>query len=142
MKITVVLVALMIGIVSCNNINCSKEIGVQLDHHLFAHINIDDNSYCDIAINAMKGDQQAIASLSKIDVHDGASYQHGAVLIEVIDKISEEKYLQVVNSFDKKEKMLIFYSVWAGLDFTSNTKYKRKRIEVVFPELSKNLKPE
>lgn len=141
MKETLVISVIALLLHSCNTDNCSDKVGFKLDYHLFDQIKVNGKSYCDLVNGAMKGDEKSITALSKVNVGDGASYQHGAVLIEVIDKLSEKEYLKIISQLNEKERRAIYYSyVWAGLNFTSNPKYKKKHIEKVFPELTKELK--
>ena len=133
----------LISLFSCNTDNCSKNLGFNLDYHLFDDIKVNGNTYCQLVNKALRGNKQAIIDLSKIEVGDGASYQHGAVLIEVIDKISEKEYLNTISSLSNKEKKTIYYSfIEAGLEYTSNEKYRKKNIEIAFPKLSKVIKCE
>ena len=126
---------------SCNTDNCSDNLGFKLDYHLFDNINMNGKSYCDLVNGALKADKQSVLELSKVEVGDFASYQHGAVLIEVINKLTESEYLKIINQLNDKEKKAIYYSyVWAGLEYTPNPKFAKKHIEVVFPELTKQLK--
>lgn len=126
---------------SCNSDNCSEKLGFKLDYHLFDDIKVNGMSYCDLVNGALEGDKECVLELSKISVSDFGSYQHGAVLIEVIDNLSESEYLKLINQLQIKERKAIYYSyVWAGLEFTPNPKYQKKRIEIAFPELTKQLK--
>ena len=126
----------------CSKDRCSEEIGFKLDYHLFNKINVKGQSYCDIIKKSLNGEKEAIIDLSKVKVSDGASYQHGAVLIIVIDKLSESKYLEYISDLNQEEKSTIYYAIWAGLDFTNNQNYEGKRIEQAFPELAKCFKYE
>jgi hypothetical protein len=126
---------------SCNTDNCSDKLGFKLDYHLFDDIKMNGKSYCDLVNGALNGDKECVLELSKINVGDFASYQHGAVIIEVINKLTESEYLKIINRLDDKEKRAIYYSyVWAGLEFTPNPKFRKKHIEGAFPELTKQLK--
>ncbi len=133
--------AIALFLYSCNIDNCSDKLGFKLDYHLFDEINMNGKTYCVLVNEALKGDKESILELSKINVSDFATYQHGAVLIEVINKMTESEYLKIINQLDDKERKAIYYSyVWAGLEFTPNPKYKKKHIEIAFPELTKQLK--
>lgn len=137
-KLSIIIILLMY---SCNTNNCSNKLGFKLDYHLFEDIKIGDKYYCDLVNEAMEGKKEDIIILSTIDISDFASYQHGAVLIEVIDKISEQEYLKIINKLSEEQKRQIYYSyIWGGLEFTPNPKYENKHIEDAFPELTKQLK--
>ena len=124
---------------SCHSDNCSKNLSFELDYHLFEDININGKTYCELVNRALKGDKDSILNLSKISVGDFGSYQHGAVLIEIIDIVTIDKYLIIVSSLSEKEKKQLYYTIWAGLEFTPNPKYEGKHIETIFPELKELL---
>ncbi|MBK8968383.1 MAG: hypothetical protein IPM36_17305 [Lewinellaceae bacterium] len=116
MRIIFVISALALFLYSCNTDNCSDKLGFKIDYHLFDDIKIDGKSYCDLVNGAIKADKGCVLALSKVNVGDFASYQHGAVLIEVIDKLTEPEYLKIISKLDDKERKAIYYSyVWAGL---------------------------
>lgn len=142
MKITkkVVCVIIMLSAFSCRTNNCSDVLGFQLDTHLFDSIDVDGKSYCDLINEAMNGERKSVIELSLINIYDFASYQHGAVLIEVINKLSEVEYLRIINQLEREKIKTIYYYVKAGLDFTPNQKYKNKSIETLFPEMTKLVK--
>ncbi|HZH88779.1 MAG TPA: hypothetical protein VFD78_06325 [Chitinophagaceae bacterium] len=126
---------------SCNIDNCSKNLSFKLDYHLFEKIKINNRTYCELVNGALEGNEILILDLSKVSIDDFGSYQHGAVLIDIIDKITIGEYLKIISSLTKKEKKQLYYTIWAGLEFTPNPKYKDKRMENVFPELSELLSP-
>jgi hypothetical protein len=131
----------MTSLYSCNQDNCSKNIGFKLDYHLFDQINVGGKTYCELVNEALQGDVGAIANLSKVEVHDGATYQHGRVLIKVIEKLSETKYIAVLANFTDKEKKLVYYSLWAGLQYNSDSRSQKAQfVEIAFPQLGKYLK--
>lgn len=137
----VFVLAIVVSLPSCNNDNCSKNVGFNLSYHLFKDVRINGKTYCKLVNQSLEGDLTAVRELSSVKVLDGASYEHGAVLIEVIDKISEKNYLEAIKNFSEKEKKYIYYSILsAGLEFTQNPKYEKRDIESVFPILSKNIK--
>lgn len=125
---------------SCNVDNCSKNLGFKLDYHLFEYIKVDGDTYCELINKSLKKDSKAILKLSKITLNDGvSSYQHGAVLLEVIDKLGELRYCEIIDKMSEKEKRKVYYAILAGLDYTENPKYFGKKIEDVFPKLRKLL---
>jgi hypothetical protein len=121
---------------SCNCDNCSKNLGFKVDYHLFENINIDGKSYCDLVNGAMNKDKRCILELSKLHPSDFASYQHGAVLIEVINVTTESEYLKIIDHLDSKSKIAIYYTLWAGCEFTKNPKFAKKSVEEVFAEVA------
>lgn len=125
---------------SCNEDNCSVNVGFKLSYHLFENININGSTYCDLVNESFTGKLNSILALSRLKIEGGASYEHGAVLIEIIDKIGEKKYLKIFCQLNQEERKYLYYSIiFAGLDFTENLKYKNKSIDKVFPLLTRSL---
>ncbi|PJZ64919.1 hypothetical protein CH371_15570 [Leptospira wolffii] len=129
------------GFFSCNFDTCSKNLGFELDYHLFDKIYVNGDTYCAIVNKSLSGDAKKISDLSSIVVYDGAVYQHGAVLVEVIDRISEQAYWESIKNTPKKRH--ICRSIMAGLEYTENPKYsaysRKSNIESAFPFLSEKL---
>lgn len=121
---------------ACNYDNCSSRLGFNLDYHLFTDVKIAGTYYCGLVNGALDGDKEAIINLSKVAVYDFASYQHGAVLIEVIDRITERRYVEIIKPvLTEKEIRKVASYLMGGLDFTDNTKYTRKTFAQAFPLL-------
>lgn len=131
----------LLALYSCNSDNCSKNLGFKLDYHLFDDINVNNKSYCQLVNDALEGNKEAILDLSKVNVSDFASYQHGAVLIEVIDKITLDKYLEIVSTVSDKDKRKLYHTIWAGFEFTTNPKFVNKKIDIAFPKIIELLAP-
>ncbi|MDH6310939.1 hypothetical protein M2451_003803 [Dysgonomonas sp. PFB1-18] len=82
------LVIIILILFACNNDNCSKKLKyVKLNYYLFEHISLDGSSYCCLVNESLTSNENSILKLSKIEVSDGATYEHCAVLLEIIDKI-------------------------------------------------------
>ena len=140
-RIVILLIASLF-LCSCNLDTCSKRLGFTLSYYAFSSVKIDGSTYCELVNQSLDGNEKAIINLSKVNVHDGAGYEHGAVLIEVIDRISEEKYVGLLkDSFKTQDIGKVFAYLRAGLDFTDNPKYNRKKVEEAFPLLSKIVGP-
>lgn len=134
------LLTLLVGLFfvgACNLDTCSKRLGFSLDYYMFEKVRVGRSTYCELVNQSLDGNETAITNLSKVDVYDGASYQHGAVLIEVIDKISERKYLDLIQTQlpENMRRRTLSY-LHAGMDYTENAKYKGKKMEEAFPLLS------
>lgn len=136
MKNILVLIACL-NFVACVE-NCTAKLKVPLDTHLFNHIQIEGYTYCELVNRSLNGEERAIILLSKVDIGDAAGYQHGAVLIEIIDLIGEEKYIDYYKNLSIYNRRLI-YNLFlpVGLEYTNNKKYEGQKIEVAFPKLSK-----
>ncbi len=124
-------------ITSCNYNSCSESIGIKLDYHLFTKVKINGYNYCELVNKALKGDEKALLYLTRVRVADGATYQHGAVMIELIEHVSEEKFMNIIQEISFEDQSVLYYSyLRAGLEYTNNPKYINKTSKEAFPLFS------
>lgn len=102
MKVSSLLIIIIIP--SCNRDTCSKRLGFELDYYFFQGIYANGCTYCKLVNRSLKGDSSTTISLSNLQINEGdSSFQHGAVLIEVIDRVTEERHWDMIkNVKDKK----------------------------------------
>jgi hypothetical protein len=123
---------------SCNKDNCSTKLGFTLSYNLFDDIDVNGDTYCDLVSKSLNDNEKSITELCKLKFNDGASYEHGAAIIEVINKISEKKFTAIFRKLDNEEKKYLYNSIlFAGLEFTNNLNYKGKHISKAFPLLTR-----
>ena len=128
---------LTIILFSCNKDNCSSKLGFTLSYNLFDKINVNGDSYCSLVNKSLNLDEESILSMCKLKFNSGASYEHGAVIIEIIDKVSEEKFISIYRKLSITERKYLYNSIiFAGLEFTLNNKYKGFHISKAFPLLT------
>ncbi|WP_158237253.1 hypothetical protein [Aquimarina sp. MAR_2010_214] len=122
-------------ITSCNN--CNEIQGIVISELLNRQIN---DSYCDILNKAIELDKEAIIKISTIEVSDAAGYDHGYVLIRLIEKIGEQEYLKALENVSTEQKKSIESYLWAGLEYGGNKIYSNKKLNEVLPLLAESLK--
>ncbi|WP_394748246.1 hypothetical protein [Spongiimicrobium salis] len=125
-------IIVFITLSSCNIDNCSDKLPLDLDYHLFQSIKVEDQSYCDLVNAAFLQNQKAIRNLSILEISDFASYQHGVVLITLLDEISEEKYFPIYKSLNVEQKKYLISNLEAGMELLSN-KIKYEDIQSKYP---------
>ncbi|MDY8138850.1 hypothetical protein [Aquimarina sp. 2201CG5-10] len=130
--IIIVFCSLNIG---CNS--CDEVQGIKISELLSRQI---DDSYCETLENAIKLDKEAIIKVSTYKISDAAGYDHGYVLVSLIEKIGEQEYLKAIESVSTEQKQHIESYLWAGIDYGVNKIYKFKKLEELLPELAKFLK--
>lgn len=122
----------------CNYFHQIKYINFDLEYHLLENTYIDGEHYCDIANKAFENNPNALLKLATFnDCSDGTAREHGIVLIELIDKISENQFIEIISSESNHDKFEIYSMIMNSLQFTPNTKYYDKTIYDVFPLLAK-----
>ena len=70
-----------------------------------------------------------------LDFSDGAAYDHGAVLVDLIEKIGEEKFVQSIKTINDSEKKWIKGYLEAGIEYGSNVNIKGQTLKDVFPKI-------
>lgn len=119
--------------VSCNyGQNCNKEY---VSNYLIDYTLERDYDYCKLLNESLNEDIIAIKKISLLKFYDGMTYEHGAVLLEIIDNVGEKKYLEAIRSLSSDEKVIIKSYLYAGLDFTQNTRFKDKKLKDTLNEI-------
>ena len=80
-------------------------------------------SYCQLLKKAINGNQEDIRKLMLLDFSDSgeASYDHGDVLVKLIDNLGEETIISSLGSqLTRKEKREIEAYITVGLEYGSN----------------------
>ena len=85
---------------------------------------------------AIKGDNAAVRQLALLEIHDGAAYDHGAVLVELISLIGEERFISSLDTINDKHKKWIAGYIDAGLEYGNNPDIQCRTIKEVFPILN------
>ena len=69
-----------------------------------------------------------------MDISDGASYDHGAVIVDLIEQVGEDIFVQALDSISLKQKEQIKSYIEAGLEYGSHTEWNSQMFEDVFPK--------
>lgn len=128
-------ITLLVG--SCSQNNCEDKFDFRLTSQLLAKANNYGYPYCNLIEKSLGGDSEAIKDLSLLSFDAGFAYEHGAVLIEVIDSVGEDEYARLLKQLPEKERKEVFFSLRAGFDYTQNPSYKNSDFEKSLPKLHK-----
>lgn len=135
-NLKIILFVILFVFISCKN-NCEIN-GIEISELLKISTN---KPYCELVEKAINKDEQSLKEISELRILDGAGYEHGYVLIQIIEKIGEKKYVEIIKDFSTKEKETIYSYLRVGLEYGGNKLYKNRSVEDILPILSKNLKP-
>lgn len=122
----------LFGITSCSKYNCSNNY---ISNYLLDYSIEKEYDYCNLFNSAKEGNEQHIKKFFLLPFYDGLAYEHGAVLLELIDVLGEKKIIESLKSINEKEKKLIQGYLMVGLDFTQNPKFKGKKLNVNYPSV-------
>lgn len=116
------------------NRRCTEELGYSIEAGFFAHVEIEGESYFDIVREAIKGDTCSIRRLTIAQVHAGEFNRNATILIDIIDRIGEKKYIEIIENFTPNMKSYTYDVLASGVDF-SRTKPFPKYYPLLYQEL-------
>ena len=98
-------------------------------------------NYCQLLKKAIGGNQEDIKRLMLLDFSGAgaAGYEHGDVIVKLIDRLGEETIISSLGSqLTYKEKETIKSYINAGLEYGNNP-HQRQTLEEAFPRLNQYL---
>lgn len=91
--------------------------------------------YCKLLNESIKGNDSSIRQLALLKIYDGAGYDHGAVVVDLIDLIGEEKFMQSLGTINEKQKNKISSYLMVGLEYGDNPNLRGKTVKEIFPKI-------
>jgi hypothetical protein len=88
---------------------------------------------------AIKKDSTSIRTFTLLEIYDAAAYDHGGVIVDLVDIIGEDNFLHALATINNREKAWVKGSIDVGLEYGGNPKYKGKRLKDAFPKIYKFL---
>lgn len=129
---------LTVILISCKQ---SYEVhGIVVSESLAAHTYDKEYDYKELLLASINGDKASIRQFSTLPTNDGTGYEHGAVLVDLVELIGEGQYIEALGSLKKQDKRVIASFLEVGLEYGNNPRLKNQRLENIFPELSRFIK--
>jgi len=101
---------------------CDRPAGVNIDAHLFAKVRIDGLSYCRAVEAAIEGDSARLRALCLYSEGDGAMfYQHGLVVIRVINRMGELECMDALGHLTPQECYVLQTTLIGGLHLADSS---------------------
>jgi hypothetical protein len=137
----IIFLFLILTIISCKK---EKVDGIIIGDTLFVHQSVSENRKMENLINqALKKDKTAIIGITNFPNGGAASsYDLGYVLTQIIYRIGENEFADILRKIPKSERNEIEGLIAVGLEYGDNDydgKMDNKRMETVFPKLNKIL---
>ena len=127
-------------------ISCKKENidGILIGKTLLENQSLTENKKLDSIIKlTLKGDFNSLRRLNHFSCNEGAGcYDKGYIITQIIYKIGEKEFMQMVAKLDKKELYEIEDYIKVGLEYGDNNydgKIDNKKPKTEFPLLMKQL---
>jgi len=94
-------------------------------------------NYCKVLKKATTNDANSIKRLVLLDFTSGvvSSYDHGGVIVDLIELIGEDKFIQSLGIINKEQKNRISSYLMAGLEYGGNPNFQAKTLKEVFPKI-------
>ena len=134
MKYSLVLI-LLVALQSCNSEKCNSVSNFDVGELLLISSKEKSYNYCELLENAIKKDQEAIIKISLLQFDGSAGYDHGYVLVKLIDTIGENEYLKAIQNIYNKEKGFIEGYLDVGLEYGNIKKFQEQSLEKAFPKI-------
>ena len=117
---------------------CIKQSKIPISNTLEIGLGDRYNEYINVLNRAYDGDSIALGEFLKIDhISDGAGYDHGYVLLQLIKVQGDEKFAETLEKMDDKTVQTVCQYVEVGVD--SNDK-DRDDLKVNYPKVVAILK--
>lgn len=119
--------------INCNNVqNCDKSY---VSKYLIDYSNERDYSYCELIDKSLDNNVNSIREFSLLNFSDGMTYEHGVVILEIINKVGENQFLKAIDNISVTEKMKIKAYLDAGFDLSENPRFENKSLKSSLQEI-------
>lgn len=118
---------------SCNT-KCNVD-GIEVSELLLTVSSEKSYNYCSSLENAIKGNKNSVKELALLEFNDSSGYDHGTVLVELVEKIGEKKFINAISLIHSKDKNKILEYLEVGIIYNENESLNNKKVEEVFPIL-------
>jgi len=129
----ILLLLLFLFFLSCSN-SCNVS-GINVSELLSVASKEKGINYCSLLKKAIKEDELAIRELSLLKFNDATGYDQGAVIIDLILELGENKYISSISEISNKEKILIESYIDIGFEYSEKPELKNKKPKNFFPKL-------
>lgn len=139
-KISEIILLLLFVLFLCHACCRYKEInGIEVSELLLVVSEEQNIDYCKLLNEATNGNESSIKEIALLKIYDGAAYDHGAVLVDLIEKIGEDKFIQSIRTINNIEKKWIKGYLEAGIKYGGNTRIQGQTLKDAFPIISEFL---
>lgn len=117
-----IILVLSIGIfalVSCNSNHCKNDANIEVSELLYIHTSDRDIEYCKLLKGAISNNNSDLMKLLKLEILDGAAYDHGIVLYELVDYLGESKFIELTVNLTAKDRKAVLSYLRAGVEYDS-----------------------
>lgn len=130
----VYLIFISLLFVCCINSNVKTISGIKVSVQVLVVSSEHGFNYEKTLKSALNGNDCDLKKISTLDFFDtSVGYDHGAILVEIINEIGEDRFLIAVNDCDRREKIILKGYLRAGMEYG---KYPDKALSELFPKIA------
>lgn len=123
--------------------SCTSKPVIPISNTLEIELNDRYPYYVKTLNNAASGDTVALTNFLMIkEIYDGATYDHGWVLIELMKKNGDKQFSDAIQKIDRSQKMKLNTYFHSGLDFNNEANILFKQYPITFEKLGFSKKDE
>lgn len=137
-KIKIIAVGLLLSIFMACNSKCNLN-GISASELLMTNAEERNIDYCDILTLASSNDKSAIKQISLLEFENAVGYDHGIVLVKLIEKVGERNYIEGIKGLSAEQLNKVKSYLEVGIEYgdTNREQEFKKR----FPQLFAFLTP-
>jgi len=91
-------------------------------------------NYCKLLRKATENDSASIRALTLLKFGDGTAYDHGGVVVDLIEIVGEDKFIQSLATINNMEKNKVSSYLMVGLAY-GKTEFQGKTLKEAFPKI-------
>lgn len=116
---------------------CGRKVinGIEVSELLLIASKEQNIDYCKLLNESIKGDDSSIRQLALLKIYDGAGYDHGAVVVDLIGLIGEDKFIYSLRTINNEQKKWIKEYIEVGLEYGNNPNLQTQTFKEAFPKI-------
>lgn len=117
--------------------SCEKKCtinGIEIGHLIISNAEAKGINYCELVEKSLQNDRHSIKQLSLLNFENSVGYEHGEIMVRLINILGEQKFINALDNVNKNEKNMIESYLDVGLEYGSPS-LKNRDAKQVFPEL-------
>ena len=130
-------ILLIIVVLSCNTKNCKNVAGIEVSDLLDYHTSNREIEYCAMLKQALTGEPSKLELFILLDIYDGAGYDHGIVISEIVEFFGEAKFIELTEGLTQKQKKKVLSYMEVGVEYD---KMRQQDMKTEFPILTESWK--
>lgn len=131
-KIKIILLLLITVIFTACNPKCDVN-DITASELLLINAQERNIDYCNLLTSASTNDKAAIKQISLLKFENAVGYDHGIVLVGLIQKIGERNYINAIQGITTEEKSAIISYIEIGIEY-GGSKHKQN-FKIRYPKL-------